>query len=112
VTGKKVEDHVEFYESINPMTIVSKKTSAEIPPFINVQGTHDTLVMVGDARSYAKKLKAVRDAAQPHHKPRTPDVFIELPKAPHGYNYLPGIRGEGLNYTVESYLARVISAVS
>lgn len=64
-------------------------------------------MFVSDARSFTKALQEVRGKNSADNK-QTPDVYVELPNAPHGFNILPGLRGEALNVSVEAFLKDVL----
>eukprot|EP01062_Namystynia_karyoxenos_P001976 TRINITY_DN10690_c0_g1_i1.p1 TRINITY_DN10690_c0_g1~~TRINITY_DN10690_c0_g1_i1.p1 ORF type:complete len:540 (+),score=124.96 TRINITY_DN10690_c0_g1_i1:81-1622(+) len=76
------------------------------PPFLVVHGTHDSLVPVGDARSFVDALRAKR-AQWGDGKQTVRDVYVEVPGALHAFNFVHS----PLTYALSDTVVRFISAV-
>lgn len=63
----------ELWENASPLTHVHEKA----PPFLIVQGTHDTLVWVEEARHFAARLR---------EKSRSPVAYLEFAGAQHAFD--------------------------
>jgi acetyl esterase/lipase len=71
---------------------------AGAPPFFIVHGTLDTLVLVEDARRFARELSQVSNQ---------PVVYAELPGTQHNFDYFHSLRFHAVTDAVESFLSRV-----
>jgi acetyl esterase/lipase len=70
------------------------------PPFFVIHGTNDTLVPVGQARTFVDELR--KDSTQPV-------VYAELPGAQHAFDVFPSVRTRACAHAVERFLAVVRS---
>ncbi len=71
---------------------------AGAPPFLIVHGTLDTLVLVEDARRFARELGHASDQ---------PVAFAELPGTQHNFDFFHSLRFHAVTDAVESFLAWV-----
>jgi acetyl esterase/lipase len=70
----------------------------EAPPFLVVHGDRDSIVPVGDARSFAARLRA---------RSAEPVVYTELPGAQHDFDFFHSVRFEAVVDGVEAFTERV-----
>jgi acetyl esterase/lipase len=75
--------------------------STEAPPCFVAHGDQDTLVVVEDARRFARQLRATS---------ASPVVYAELPGAQHGFDVFRSRRLETVVDAIEAFAARVTSA--
>jgi len=81
----------QIFHEASPIFHISKKA----PPFMVVQGTHDTLVPVESSRAFSKALR----------KKSTQKVaYIELKGAQHAFDAIPSPRSEYVKFGVEKFL--------
>jgi acetyl esterase/lipase len=73
------EDNPELWENGSPLSHVS----ADAPPLMVIQGTHDTLVWVEEARAFVSALQAVS---------KQPVAYAELPGAQHAFEVFHSVR--------------------
>ena len=71
----------DAWEAASPLSHVSD----EAPPMFVIQGTHDTLVWVEEARAFVSALQAVS---------RESVVYAELPGAQHAFEIFHSVRTE------------------
>ncbi len=83
----------ERFAEASPMTWVS----AAAPPFLVVQGTHDTLVPVAEARAFVAALHAAGAAC----------TYLELPGAQHAFEVFPSLRTQAVGEGIERFIASV-----
>jgi acetyl esterase/lipase len=74
------------------------RVHADAPPFLVLHGDRDTLVPVGDARTFVRELRAVSPE---------PVVYAELAGAEHAFDILPSLRTARVVETIERFLAAV-----
>jgi len=72
-------EHRERWEKASPLDQIHK----DAPPFFVIQGTHDCLVFVEEARIFVKALRSVS---------RNPVVYAELPGAQHAFDIFHSVR--------------------
>ena len=72
----------------------------QAPPFFVIHGTNDSLVPVGQARSFVDDLR--KESTQPV-------VYAELPGAQHAFDVFPSVRSHACSHAVERFLAVVRS---
>jgi acetyl esterase/lipase len=82
--GKRVmqctkEENPELWDQGSPLS----RVNADAPPFFVVQGTHDTLVWVEEARTFVSALQAVS---------QQPVGYAELPGAQHAFEIFHSVR--------------------
>ncbi|MEP1471265.1 MAG: alpha/beta hydrolase [Halieaceae bacterium] len=82
--GKRVmqctrEENPELWDQGSPLS----RVNADAPPFFVVQGTHDTLVWVEEARTFVSALQAVSEQ---------PVGYAELPGAQHAFEIFHSVR--------------------
>ncbi len=70
------------------------------PPFFVLHGDNDSLVPVGQTRTFVDELR--KESAQPV-------VYAELPGAQHAFEILPSVRAHAAAHAVERFLAVVRS---
>ena len=75
------EDNYELWENSSPLTHVSQ----DAPPMFVLQGTHDSLVWVEEARAFVDALRA---------RSRQPVVYGELPGAQHAFEIFHSLRAD------------------
>ncbi len=75
------EDAPELWDSACPLT----RVSADAPPFLVVQGTHDTIVFVEEAREFVRALR---------EKSRAPVHYLEMKGAQHAFEIFHSARCE------------------
>ena len=75
------EDNPELWDSLCPQV----RVSADAPPFLVVQGTHDTLVFVEEAREFVRALR---------EKSRAPVHYLELKGAQHAFEVFHSPRSQ------------------
>ena len=73
------DDNPELWENACPIT----RVSADAPPFLVVQGTHDTLVFVEEAREFVRALR---------EKSRAPVHYLEMKGAQHAFEIFHSAR--------------------
>jgi acetyl esterase/lipase len=96
VLKKKLVSDRKAFEQASPL----HQISAAAPPFCVVHGTHDTLLSIQDARSFAAKLRETS---------RAPVVFIELPGAQHAFELFHSPRTHRVIRGVHRFLGSVYS---
>ncbi len=84
----------ERYRAASP----THRVHADAPPFLVLHGDRDTLVPVGDARTFVRELRAVSPE---------PVVYAELAGAEHAFDILPSLRTARVVETIERFLAAV-----
>lgn len=85
----------ERYALASPMDQVR----ADAPPFLIVHGSNDTLVPVGEARAFARLLRA---------RSHAPVVYAELPGAQHAFEVFRSLRTAEVVPRVEVFLRAVL----
>jgi acetyl esterase/lipase len=91
-----LDDDRDRWELASPMSHVGP----DAPPMFLLHGTNDTIVPVGQARSFARMLQEAS---------LNPVVYAELPRAQHAFDALPSIRAHHTVHAVERFLAVVRS---
>jgi acetyl esterase/lipase len=86
------------WEQASPVSHVGPQA----PPFFVLHGTNDSLVPVGQARSFVDELRKASDR---------PVVYAELPGAQHAFEIFPSVRTHATVHAVERFLAVVRSEV-
>ncbi len=84
------------WEQASPISHVG----SHAPPFFVLHGTNDSLVPVGQARTFVDELRK----ASTH-----PVVYAELPGAQHAFEMFPSVRTHATVHAVERFLAVVRS---
>jgi acetyl esterase/lipase len=75
------EDNPELWDALCPQV----RVSADAPPFLVVQGTHDTLVFVEEAREFVRALR---------EKSRAPVHYLEMKGAQHAFEVFHSARSQ------------------
>jgi acetyl esterase/lipase len=96
VFRSQLADDRERWEQASPLLHVGPHA----PPMFVLHGTNDTVVPVGQARSFAGQLRA--DSLQ--HV-----VYAELPRAQHAFDVFPSVRAHHTVHAIERFLAVVRS---
>ena len=73
------EDNAELWDAMCPIT----RVTGDAPPFLVVQGTHDTLVFVEEAREFVRALR---------EKSRAPVHYLEMKGAQHAFEVFHSAR--------------------
>ena len=73
------EQNPELWDAMSPLT----RVSAEAPPFLVIQGTHDSLAYVEEAREFVNALR---------QKSRSPVRYLELDGAQHAFDTFHSVR--------------------
>lgn len=84
-------DDAALWDAASP----SQQVRAEAPPFFVLQGTHDTLIFVQEARAFVKRLRAVA---------RAPVAYAELRGAQHAFDLVHSVRTEFVVDAVHRFL--------
>lgn len=95
---KQRRAHVaDSYESASPISYVG----ADAPPFLVLHGRNDSLIPVGQARSFVERLRKVSEQ---------PVVYAELPLAQHAFDIFGSARAAHAAVAVEQFLAEIYAA--
>ena len=73
------EQNRELWEAASPLS----RVSMDAPPFLVIQGTHDSLVFVEEARSFVEALR---------EKSQSPVLYLELDGAQHAFEVFHSVR--------------------
>jgi acetyl esterase/lipase len=82
----------QVFKEASPLFHISDKA----PPFMVIQGTHDTLVPVEASRAFSKALRS---------KSKHKVAYVELDGAQHAFDVFPSLRSEYVKFGVEKFLA-------
>ncbi|TMA35136.1 MAG: alpha/beta hydrolase [Deltaproteobacteria bacterium] len=85
------EDNPELWDAACPQM----RVSADAPPFLVVQGTHDTLVFVEEAREFVRALR---------EKSRAPVHYLEMKGAQHAFEIFHSARCQYAVRTAAAFL--------
>jgi acetyl esterase/lipase len=88
------EELTEALRTASPITHVS----ADAPPFFVLHGRNDSLIPVGQARSFTARLREVS---------RQPVVYAEMPFAQHAFDIFGSARAAHAAVAVEQFLAEI-----
>lgn len=90
-------------ETAEPFRLASPIThiSEDAPPFFVLHGVNDSLIPVGQARSFTARLREVS---------RQPVVYAELPRAQHAFDIFGSARAAHTALAVEQFLAEVYAS--
>ena len=91
VFQSRPEDNPEFWDALCPQT----RVGAHAPPFFVVQGTHDTLVFVEEAREFVRALREKSQAAV---------HYLELQGAQHAFDVFHSVRSQYAVRAVTAFL--------
>lgn len=94
VFKRSAEEHPEFWERASPIS----RIDAGAPPFLVIQGTHDTLVFVEEARAFVQALR---------EKSRSPVLYLELPGAQHAFDVFHTLAGTHSVHAATDFLEQV-----
>ena len=83
------DEQPELWDSLTPMLRVNE----EAPPFLVIQGTHDTLVFVEEAREFVRLLR---------EKSQSPVHYLEMEGAQHAFDIFHSVRSQ---YAVRAVVA-------
>jgi acetyl esterase/lipase len=86
----------ELWEAMSPIARVSEAA----PPFLVIQGTHDTLVFVEEAREFVRALR---------EKSRAPVAYLEMHGAQHAFDVFHSPRCRHAVLAVAAFLEKVRS---
>ncbi len=75
------EENPELWDALCPIL----RVSADAPPFLVIQGTHDTLVFVEEAREFVRALR---------EKSRAPVYYLELEGGQHAFEIFHSVRSQ------------------
>ncbi len=73
------EENPELWDAASPLS----RVKPEAPPFLVIQGTHDSLVFVEEARTFVAALR---------EKSRNPVLYLELEGAQHAFDVFHSVR--------------------
>lgn len=73
------DENRELWEAASPLS----RVQAEAPPFLVIQGTHDSLVFVEEARSFVRALR---------EKSQSPVLYLEIEGAQHAFDIFHSVR--------------------
>lgn len=103
LTGKVMhetaQDNPELWDLASPVA----KIHADVPPFMVLHGTHDSLAVVNEGRVFSRKL---REAS------KQPVVYVEMPGAEHAWEAVHSLRTEHTVDGVHRFLEWVRNDVS
>jgi acetyl esterase/lipase len=88
------EQDPELWDAMNPITRISEQA----PPFLVIQGTHDTLVFVEEAREFVRALK---------EKSRAPVAYLEMVGAQHAFDVFHSPRSAHAVRAAAAFLEKV-----
>jgi acetyl esterase/lipase len=86
-----LDEDPDLWDRASPMS----RIGADAPPLFLLHGTNDALVPVEQARSFARRLRAVSTS---------PVVYAELPKAEHAFEAFDSVRSHHTVAAVERFL--------
>jgi acetyl esterase/lipase len=86
------EEKPELWESACPQ----RRVTDEAPPFLVVQGTHDTLVFVEEAREFVRALR---------EKSKAPVYYLEIKGAQHAFEVFHSARSQYAVRAAAAFLA-------
>ncbi len=85
------EDNRQMWDGASPISHVSE----DAPPMMVIQGTHDSLVWVEEARAFVSALQAVS---------KQPVAYAELPGAQHAFEIFHSVRTDHTVHAVGHFL--------
>lgn len=88
------EQAPEFWDAMCPIT----RVTADAPPFLVIQGTHDSLVFVEEAREFVRALR---------EKSRQPVAYLELNGAQHAFEVFHSPRSAHAVRAAAAFLEKV-----
>jgi acetyl esterase/lipase len=88
------EENRELWDAASPLS----RVSTDAPPFLIVQGTHDSLVFVEEARVFVEALR---------EKSQNPVVYLELDGAQHAFETFHSVRSAHAIRAAEAFLQDV-----
>lgn len=91
VVQRRYADDPEVFEQASPLL----RITPDAPDFFVVHGVHDTMVDVGQARAFVRRLREVS---------RRRVVYAELPGAQHAFEIFHSIRGAATVGAVDRFL--------
>ncbi|MBM4383788.1 MAG: alpha/beta hydrolase [Deltaproteobacteria bacterium] len=94
VFKKSPEQDPELWNAMSPITRITE----DAPPFLVIQGTHDTLVFVEEAREFVRALK---------EKSRAPVAYLEMLGAQHAFDVFHSPRSRHAVLAVAAFLEKV-----
>lgn len=93
------EQAPELWAAMNPLDRISEQA----PPFLVIQGTHDTLVFVEEARDFVRALR---------EKSREPVAYLEMVGAQHAFDVFHSPRCAHAVRAVAAFLEKVRAGAS
>jgi acetyl esterase/lipase len=94
VFKKTPQQDPELWDAMSPITRISESA----PPFLVIQGTHDTLVFVEEAREFVRALR---------EKSRAPVAYLEMFGAQHAFDVFHSPRSAHAVRAAAAFLERV-----
>lgn len=91
ILQKTFADDPEVFEQASPLL----RITADAPDFLVVHGASDTLVDVGQARAFVKRLREVSQRSV---------TYLELPGTQHAFDIFPSIRSAHVVRAVDRYV--------
>lgn len=89
--GKDPEQHLDDYIAASPLD----RITPDAPPFFIIHGTKDTIVPVGEAREFSRRLR---------EKSKREVAYAEVSGAQHAFDLFPSIRSAHVVRGVERFL--------
>jgi acetyl esterase/lipase len=91
VLFKDPRNELDAFERASPLF----RVTGEAPPMFVIHGTHDSLVEVGQARSFVRRLREVSENVV---------AYAELPGTQHAFDVFPSIRSAHVTRGVDRFL--------
>ncbi|MCP3986182.1 MAG: alpha/beta hydrolase [bacterium] len=88
------EENPELWDAASPLS----RVSTDAPPFLVVQGTHDSLVFVEEARRFVEALR---------EKSKSPVLYLELDGAQHAFEVFHSVRSAHAIHAATTFLEDV-----
>lgn len=94
VVKRTIMRHPHVFRNASPIARVHK----DAPPFLVIHGSRDSVIPVGQARTFVERLRAVS---------RSLVAYVELPGAGHGFDLLDGARTGPTTHAISLFLNHV-----
>lgn len=94
VVKRAIARHPHVFRNASPIARVHQ----DAPPFLVIHGSRDSVIPVGQARTFVERLRAVS---------RSLVAYVELPGAGHGFDLLDGARTGPTTHAISLFLNQV-----
>jgi acetyl esterase/lipase len=94
VVRRRIDRHPEVFRNASPIA----RVHPQAPPFLVIHGSKDSVIPVGQARSFVERLKSVS---------RSVVSYVELPGAGHGFDMTDGARTGATAVAVGLFLNQI-----